>query len=59
MLHIAMRLRPSGVSTVISHTVPHAPWFCERVAERGTDMKFFQVLANRFVAAMQRVFGVP
>lgn len=34
-------------------------WQRERVAERGADMKAFQVLSNRVVAAVQRVLGVP
>lgn len=34
-------------------------WQRERVAERGGDMKAFQVLSNRVVAVVQRVLGVP
>jgi hypothetical protein len=34
-------------------------WQRERVAERGADIRAFQVLANRAVAVVQRLLGVP
>jgi len=34
-------------------------WPRERVAERGADMKVFQTPANRTVAVVQRLLGVP
>lgn len=34
-------------------------WQRERVAERGADMNAFQTLANRVVAVVERLLGVP
>ena len=34
-------------------------WQRERVAERGGDIKAYQVLSNRVVAIVQQVLGVP